>query len=144
MRTGMVGLVIVLAVAAGAAAWTYREAIARVQPAATAAQVAPAGSAVPEVPVESRPAASSDVLYRWVDADGVVHYEQQAGRGVPVTFDGSRITPMAPPPAGKAAQGEAVVADLQRKGSQTLHDLRRDLEEGARRMSENKAASHDF
>lgn len=123
----MVTGVLVVVVLGGSAGWHYRETIK--------AWLNPPPSA-------SHPADTPDVLYSWVDKEGVTHYSQEpAGKGKRIEYDGSRITPVevveAPilPPqeeAGKDTTGNPVL------------DMRKEMERNARIMSEAKAAQQDY
>ncbi|MGH8492324.1 MAG: DUF4124 domain-containing protein [Moraxellaceae bacterium] len=113
-----------LLIAVVAAGWHYRARImAAINPPASAAN----------------PMEQPDVLYTWVDKEGVTHYSQAAGKGARVEYDGSGITPVAPveasftEPLTAAADG--------RKGSATLHDMRREMQENQMRMQETKDAA---
>lgn len=81
-------------------------------------------------------------LYRWVDDNGVTHFEDQAGKGHPVKADGSGITPIEALGPGDVLKAE----DLARKaeaggGSQGLQRLRDELKAGAERLQEGKVAA---
>lgn len=86
----------------------------------------------------------TDVLYTWVDKDGVTHFEQDSRRGTRVVYDGSRLTPVAPPApsAGKDTAAKLQVAKEEAK--QGLSQLRQELVEGAQRMQAAKDATRDF
>lgn len=133
-------------VAVAAAAWLFRDHL-RAPATALRATVAPVATPVQETP---------DVLYTWVDKDGVTHYEQRrGGKAERVEFDGRRLTPVAPvdpelagrireaagtedaADPGAVAEGEAAL-----QGATGLHALRNELQEGARQMQANKAARH--
>lgn len=136
MTRGMrLGWVVVLALAA---AWLYRERL---------------GAVVVAHAPASPPAARVDVLYSWVDPQGVTHYEQDDGQGRRLQYDGSRITPLAPVDPGLAgrvreAAGEAAApagsgdtsAGTAPQGSTTLHGLRAEMEANARQMQQARAA----
>lgn len=152
---------LVVAVAAGVAGWQYRE---RLQ--ALLRQPLPLVGAPVVAP------AAPDVVYSWVDKNGVTHFEQDAGRGQRVVYDGKRITPLAPvdpglvervrqvsasdasaPGTGEAAaQGsEAGAAPAGSGGAAApagatggLHGLRRELQEKARRMQAVRDAERDL
>lgn len=119
----MVTGVLVVVVLAGSAGWHYRATIK--------AWISPSPSA-----------RAPDVLYSWVDKEGVTHYSQEpTAKGKRLEYDGSRITPVdvveAPilPPqeeAGKDSTGNPVL------------DMRKEMERNARIMSEAKAAQHDY
>ena len=123
---------VVLAVAAG---WQYRE------------HLLAAWERADPPPSAARPAVLPDVLYTWVDEQGITHYEQKSGRGQRVTYDGGGITPMARPDPGqldklKKAVGEDAPAE---GGSGSgIPDLRHELQENARRMQAAKAVQTDF
>lgn len=117
------------AVAAGIA-WQYRAALtARLNPPASA----------------SNPAESPDVLYSWVDDDGVTHFSAKPAKqgATQLEFDGSRITPVdvveAPvlPPAPEPGEPGASSGNV-------LKDLRAEMEQNAKLMQEAKRARHDF
>lgn len=58
-----------------------------------------------------------DVLYTWVDKNGVTHFEQQKG-GTRVEYDGNRITPLPPAdPVQLAAADAANAADQAAKAA---------------------------
>lgn len=90
-------------------------------------------------PAASRPAEAPDVLYSWVDEQGVTHFSSQPGKGRRLEYDGSRITPVdvveAPAvPAGPTPAGEGLPA------GNVLMDVRAEMERNARAMAESKAA----
>lgn len=87
----------------------------------------------------ARPMEKPDVLYKWVDKNGVTHYSQDASQGVAVEYDGASITPMAPV-EGKLLESFEKDTDAP-KGSATLHDLRRELQEGQIQMQQAKDAA---
>jgi hypothetical protein len=119
--------VVVLAVAG----WHYR---GRLWQGASTAVSAPA----PEtIAIQQKP----DVLYTWVDKDGVTHFEQDSGHGSQVVYDGSRITPLVPPPTSSWPKIETASDAVQEKGEQGLHKLRNELEAGAQRMRESRRIS---
>lgn len=131
-RTATVAVVVAVVVAA--AGWQYRD---RLRSAWEARHPAPAAA----------PLAQPDVLYSWVDKDGVTHYEQRSGQGQRVEYDGSAITPLAKPDpeaverlreaAGDKDEGEAAPAE-------GLMGLRQELQQNARKMQAAKAAQSDF
>lgn len=128
--------------AVAAAAWLFRDHL-RAPATALRATVAPVATPVQETP---------DVLYTWVDKDGVTHYEQRrGGKAERVEFDGARLTPVAPVDPGltdriREAAGTEDVADpgaaAEGDAATGLHALRNELQQGARQMQENKAARH--
>lgn len=159
-------LVVGMVALALAGAWQYRDRLkAHGQPALAALAPATPGAAPQDQP---------DVLYSWVDKDGVTHYEQQSGRGQRVEFDGSRITPLTPVDpdlagrvrtaagsdtvaastvAGEAtgavpgAAGGPVDASAAPSGggaSGTLGRLRQELQVQARKMQQAKASRDDL
>ena len=100
-------------------------------------------------PSAAHPSPTPDVLYTWVDDKGVTHFNQQAGKGARVEFDGSRITPIpalepslfdAPPmrDVGSDENGNNPPFDGNNKGadkgSKMLHEMRREMQENALRM----------
>jgi hypothetical protein len=102
-------------------------------------------------------ASPPDTLYTWVDSDGITHYEQQPGGAgsQALQYDGSRITPLVPPEqqggsttaaAGQSptTRAEVMAGAVAGQGKETLHQLRQELEENARRMQEAKAAANDL
>lgn len=127
MKGVVAGVVIVAALAA--AGWHWREPIR--------ARLAPALPAGVELPGAA--ATAPNVLYRWTDENGVVHYDQSPGRGEPVVLDGSRITPMdkvsAPLLPATPAEGD------ERAGSSLIHAMRDDMKRNAEKMAEAKAAT---
>lgn len=88
------------------------------------------------------PAEKPDVLYSWVDKDGVTHYEQDAGKGSRVSYDGSRITRLEPIPPEVIAKAEAAAKaqaeESKRKGSQMLHELRDEAHRNQQRMQQGR------
>lgn len=112
---------------------------------------------VPVLPAAAPRQTTPDVLYTWVDGNGVTHYEQRrpgkAG-GERVQYDGSRLTPLPPVDpalAGRireAAGGEAASLDAglpAQAGSAPaggLQGLRRELQQGARQLQAARAARH--
>ncbi|MFN3586085.1 MAG: DUF4124 domain-containing protein [Moraxellaceae bacterium] len=129
MKGIVAGVVIVAALAA--AGWHWREPIRARLASALPASVALPGSAT----------ATPDVLYRWTDEHGVVHYDQRPGRGEAVVFDGGRITPLATPPAPLLPAAPEAAEAPRREGSQLLHGLRDELKRNAETMSEAKSAA---
>lgn len=130
-------LVLVIVLAA-LAAWHFRAPPA--SPAAAAA--APAGPSAAAGP-------APDVVYAWVDRQGVTHYAQRpaAAGGQRLVLDGSRVTPLPPPDPALAARvrdaaageaGPAPVARAAEAAGSGLHALRRELEQGARQMQAAK------
>lgn len=118
---------LLLVLIAGGIGWKYRHELqARFMPPAPVAQQQP------------------DVLYSWVDEDGVTHFEQQPGRGQRIIYDGSRVTPLEPvkPRAATAPAPEAVAGTVVEKSASTLHNLRNELKAGAQRMQEAKTAAN--
>lgn len=114
-------MMLVLALVAGlAAGWHYR---ARLK------------ALLWPLPSAAHPASPPDVLYTWVDSNGVTHYTQESGRGRRVEYDGSRITPLAPPPPLPAAAAPPAA------GASSLHALRQELQDDAARMQAAKAAA---
>lgn len=141
-RSGRWGVVVVLA--ALAAGWHYRDRLQALAGKAPAGAVAPAARPVPQD--------TPDVLYTWVDDKGVTHFEQQPGKGKPVAYDGSRITPLAPADPAQverlrqAAEGLPASAPSAAPASPagTLHRLREELATKARALREQRAAQRDF
>ncbi|MCD6061762.1 MAG: hypothetical protein K0S16_2073 [Moraxellaceae bacterium] len=88
-------------------------------------------------PAQQKP----DVLYTWVDKDGVTHFEQGPQRGTRVVYDGSRITPLPPPPAPSGKEASTSLEVAKEKTEEGLHKLRRELEAGAQRMQQTRAAT---
>ena len=126
----LVSGLLVLLVLAGGAGWHYRASIQ--------AWISPPVSA-------GNPAKVPDVLYSWVDKDGVTHYSQQPSKKTAqrVEYDGSRITPvdvveaplLPPEPEGDGEDAST--------GNPVL-DMRKELERNAQKMQEAKAAQRDF
>lgn len=112
------------------------------------------GAAVGLPPPAATSASGGDVLYSWVDPQGVTHYEQDDGQGRRLQYDGSRITPLAPVDSGLAdrvrvAAGDAAApvgpgsggtAGTAPQGSTILQGLRAEMEANARQMQEARAA----
>lgn len=126
----LVGIVLGVLVLAAGAAWHYRATIK--------AYISPPPSA-------SNPAEAPDVLYSWVDKEGVTHFSAKPvdGKAKRVEYDGSRITPVevveAPVLPPEPAAGE--------EGGSTgnvVLDVRAEMERNARLMQEAKQAQHDF
>ena len=92
----------------------------------------------------SRPADNPDVLYTWVDKEGVTHFEQQSGKGMRVEYDGSRITPLEPVAPAIVAKARAAAEGAEAGSGDAIRNLRRELVENARRMQEARAASNDL
>lgn len=86
-------------------------------------------------------AAKPDVVYSWVDSEGVTHFGQEAGKGMRLELDGSRITPLAPVGAGPAVRPDVAVEADKPRGSEALRQLRQNLQDGAQRMQAAKAAA---
>lgn len=129
MGRWVTGLLILL-VLAGSAGWHYRDHIqAKINPPASA----------------NNPAKVPDVLYSWVDKDGVTHYSQQPGKKTVqrVEYDGSRITPVEIVEAPVLPAEPEVVAEAASTGNPIL-DMRKELENNARLMQEAKAAQREF
>lgn len=102
------------------------------------------GAAIPA----AHPGAPVDVLYSWTDPQGVTHYEQDAGQGRRLQYDGSRITPLAPVDPGLSGRVREAAGDAAAPagsgdtsaGSTMLHGLRAEMEANARQMQEARAA----
>lgn len=126
----LIGVVaVILAVAAGTA-WHYRATIK--------AYFDPPASA-------DNPAEAPDVLYSWVDENGVTHFSAKPGKpkATRVEYDGSRITPVgvveAPVLPSAPEEGEAGASS-----GNVLLDVRAEMERNAKAMNEAKAEQHDF
>lgn len=125
----LVGLLVGVAVAGGIA-WQYKATIM--------VWLSPPASA-------DNPAESADVLYSWVDDEGVTHFSAKptSQGATQLEFDGSRITPVdvveasVLPPAPEP--GEPGVSS-----GNALKDLRAEMEQNAKLMQEAKRARHDF
>ena len=130
----MATVAVVAVVVVAGAGWQYRD---RLQ----------AAWAARNPPVAAQPLAQPDVLFSWVDKDGVTHYEQRSGKGQRVEYDGTAITPMAKPDPEaverlrQAAGDEDEAAEGQAEG---LQGLRQELQQNARKMQAAKAAQSDF
>lgn len=116
----------------GVLAWTGWHSRDRLQAALTPTQTPAA---------QASPVRTPDVLYTWVDKDGVTHFEQAAKKGVRVEYDGSRLTPLPAVEAGQLARFEKAAAEVKGAAEPGLHQLRRELVQGAERMRESRAAS---
>lgn len=114
-------LMLVLALGAG---WYYRARLeAFVNPPASAAN----------------PAEHPDVLYTWVDENGVTQFSAEAGKGRKrVEFDGSAITPIAPVEPRLLARLEEVEESGKPKGSALIHGMRADIEQNRQKMEKAK------
>jgi hypothetical protein len=123
---GRLGVVVLLLVAAGLGGWHYRARIV--------AFVNPPPSA-------AHPAEKPDVLYSWVDRDGVTHFSQESGKGTRMEYDGSRITPVAPVETSVLPDAPALEEKKQAL-SGSLHEVRQKLMEQAQQMREAKQAAH--
>lgn len=126
------GLLIAVAAGLVVAGWHFRA------PLRAWVGAVPGGAAV--VPAATAP----DVLYTWVDADGVTHFSQTPGQGTRLQYDGSRITPLASPPPAAVAKVRAEAEAGAGQGSQSLRELREELARNAQRMQEAKAANADY
>lgn len=138
----VVGLVIALAVAS----YAFPEARGRV---ATWFASAPGVASLQKAePVE----ASVDELYTWVDKQGIRHYSQKPAhkKAEKVTYDGSKVTPLPEADAAMVAKVKAIADTVKTndkeegedaespQGSQTIHNLRRELQSNQRKMQEAK------
>lgn len=130
----MAAVAAVAVVVAAGAAWQFRD---RLQDAWASRNPPPSAAS---------PTAQPDVLYSWVDKDGVTHYEQRGGKGQRVEYDGSGITPMTrPDPEAVERLREAAGEEEDKAASaEGLMGLREELQEGARQMQAAKAAQTDF
>ena len=102
-----------------------------------------------------------DVLYTWVDKQGVTHFEQTRGSGARVEYDGKRITPLAPVDQAQLAAADAATAadeaaraakvaepaagappvpSAEGDGSQLIHQTTRELHQNIQKMREARAA----
>lgn len=129
MRRWVTGLLVLLVVAGGTG-WHYRASIK--------AWISPPVSA-------ENPAKVPDVLYSWVDKDGVTHYSQQPSKKTAqrVEYDGSRITPVDVVEAPLLPTEPEATGEDASTGNPVL-DMRKELERNARKMQEAKAAQRDF
>ena len=129
MNRVVIVLAVCVAVAAGVA-WHFKASLmARVNPPASASQ----------------PAESPDVLYSWVDDEGVTHFSAKPAKpgARQLEFDGSRITPVDVVETPVLAPA-AVPAESAPSSGNVLKDLRAEMEQNAKRMQEAKGAHHDF
>lgn len=122
------GVVVLVLLAAGLGGWHYR---ARLM-----AFVNPPPSA-------AHPAEKPDVLYSWVDRDGVTHFSQESGKGTRIEYDGSRITPVAPVETSVLAEMPAL-EEKQEAVTGSLHGLRQQMMEQAQQMREARQAQSDL
>jgi hypothetical protein len=128
------GVIVVGFVAVGLAGWYFRGHLR----ASVSVAPQPAEAVVQQKPaIQQKP----DVLYTWVDKDGVTHYEQEPGRGERVVFDGTRITPLVTPPPSPRRKIETTTNTVKERTGEGLHKLRNELEAGAQRMREARAAA---
>lgn len=101
-------------------------------------------------PSAGHPAEQPDILYSWVDKDGVTHYEQDSGKGRRIAYDGSRITRLEPLPpevlarATAEAEAEAEAETAKPKGSQALHALRNELQRNQQLVQQGRNGSGDL
>lgn len=120
MVTGVLAVVVL----AGSAGWHYR--------ATLKAWISPPPSA-----------GAPDVLYSWVDKEGVTHYSQEpTAKGKRLEYDGSRITPVAVVEAPVLPPQEE--AGTEGATRNPVVDVRKEMERNARIMREAKAAQQDF
>ncbi|MES2918575.1 MAG: DUF4124 domain-containing protein [Pseudomonadota bacterium] len=128
--TRVIGAAVVMAAAAG---WQYRDRLPW-----RLGALAPAAAAAP---VDAQ-----DVLYTWVDQQGVTHYSQHSGQGQRVSYDGSAITPLAKPDPAQLERLEQAAGEETAPASSgnAIMDLRRELQDNARQMQAAKAAQTDF
>jgi hypothetical protein len=99
----------------------------------------------------SEPAAA-DQLYTWVDKHGVTHYSQEppakGPKGNVVIYDGDRVTPLAPVDTELAARTAKAAGSLDKTeepelgGSETLHELRREIHQKRQKMQQTGAMAH--
>lgn len=131
-----------------AVGWHYRDQLhAFVSPA-----VARLPAALPAMapPAARRAPATREVLYTWVDDRGVTHFEQRPGKGKPLVFDGSRITPLEPVDPAQAerlrqAAGASPTSATAPEGGASssrggLDSIRSDMVTGARAMKQSRDA----
>lgn len=129
MNRLLVGLLVGVVVAGGIA-WQYKDTImARLSPPASA----------------DNPAESADVLYSWVDDEGVTHFSAKPAKpgARQLEFDGSRITPVEAVEA-PVLPPQVVPGEVAASSGNVLKDLRGEMEQNAKRMQEAKSARHDF
>ncbi|MDP2227559.1 MAG: DUF4124 domain-containing protein [Moraxellaceae bacterium] len=116
---------IVLLIAALAAGWHWRDEIRYRYKALTSTPAQP------------------DVLWRWTDKDGVVHYGQTPGKGEQVVLDGSTVTPMDRVTAPPLPAPETLGPDGQpRAGSALLHGVRDEMIRNAEKMQQARDAQN--
>lgn len=95
-------------------------------------------------PSANHPAEHPDILYSWVDKDGVTHYEQDSGKGQRVVYDGRRITRLEPVSPEVLARAAADAEALKPKGSQALHALRDELQRNQQLLQQSQNGSGDL
>lgn len=122
----VVSVVLLAAAVAGGSGWYYRETIK--------AWLNPPPSA-------DHPDATPDVLYSWVDKDGVTHFSEKPGKGERLEFDGGRITPVDVVEAPVLPPPEPVRAGAGASTGNVILDMRAEMERNAQLMNEAKAAS---
>lgn len=87
----------------------------------------------------AHPSASPDVLYTWVDENGVTQFSAEAGKGRKrVEFDGSGITPIDPVEPRLLARLDEVEDGDKPKGSALIHDMRADIAQNRQKMEKAK------
>jgi hypothetical protein len=83
-----------------------------------------------------------DVVYSWVDKEGVTHYQQDAAKGARTEYDGSRITRLEPIPPEVLARAEAAAKAAEEaakpKGSEMLHQIRNEALETQQKVKQWK------
>lgn len=122
------GVVLLVVAVAGMTGWHYRaRLLAFVNPPSSAAH----------------PAEKPDVLYSWVDRDGVTHFSQESGKGTRLEYDGSRITPLAPVETSVLPDAPAL-EEKKEALTGSLHGLRQQMAEQAQQMREAKQAQSDL
>lgn len=125
----VVSVVLLATAVAGGSGWYYRETIR--------AWLNPPPSA-------DHPDATPDVLYSWVDKDGVTHFSEKPGKGERLEFDGGRITPVDVVEAPVLPPPEPVQDGAGASTGNVILDMRAEMERNARRMSESKAAGSEL
>ena len=134
-----IALPVLLLAGVGFAGWHYQERIM-----AFTASLSSAAHLSSAQPSSAQPAEKPDVLYRWVDKEGITHFDQQAGKGRAIIYDGSRITPMGKVDA--SAPDSALKSDEKPEKSSTnpVVTMRQDALNKAQIMREewNKQSGH--
>jgi hypothetical protein len=121
MKRGMIFLAVLAMLAAG---WTQRDQLMQWFQGAEVVENAPP---------------TADIVYQWVDDKGVPHFSQEPGKGrQAVVYDGSKTTvveSVTESVVGLPAEGKE-----KKPAGHEILNLRKDLEQNARTMSDTRDA----